>query len=355
MRLLASGESLSGDCLKESAWRAEDMAEVVGGTDADPWPRRLLLIGVVLMAIGLGAYASGWKEIEAAIDPSINNLAALEPGESSEVELIEAGSYTALRVLPADGEPVPALDMVRLTDGSTLPGEEPTWTSASRNDANGTMYSPVRIWMIQQAGPHMFRNDDEAAGTLYLVDESADDMAAMSSPTFLLGCMICLAGFGLLPIAAAVRWLNRRSEPVRVIIDSGGGFVVDGDAPGQPTIVPGVAQPLDDDSMFDEVADHADLTPYLTAGRIPTTEELWSAQRAWEADRSMGDIVEAVVAVDGDAIERFDSGVMAPFADRPDPPLQRPVGGRRQVSDSQAEASDPKSKDGRGWLDWDEG
>jgi hypothetical protein len=174
-----------------------------------------------------------------------------------------------------------------------------------------------------------------------------DDRAALSSPTFLLGCLTCLAGFGLLPLAALVRMLNRRSEPVKLRVDSKGGIIIDDES-----LSSAERESVEDD--LEEViglVEQADLTPYLTPGRIPTTAELWQAQKASMADAAAEDNYTSQSERDLAAIENFDSGIVAPFADRPDKPVAKGMK-KRLVSHSKSSDKEHASDD---WSSWDEG
>ena len=325
-----------------------------GGSGGDPWPRRLLLVGVVLMAVGLGAFASGSKAIEADLDPTRTNVARVEAGTSVEVDLTEGGMYAALRPDNASGSPPADLRLIRLSDGADILGFEPDWRTPSRTDANRTVYDPVRLWTITEAGPHLLENEAESS-PLHLVDESVDDRAMMASPPIILGCLLCLGGLGLLPLAALVQWLNRRAVPaVNVDFDRAGGVH------------------FEEDVTEEEVPD---LTPYLPPGRIPTTDEVHQAHLAWSEAQESGLLLDSIVVTsDREAIELFDSGIAAPFADRPDPPPSRPVTsrpatkvsgekgrdeGRSAIEPQQSESGggreDGEKGDSSDWKSWDEG
>jgi hypothetical protein len=297
------------------------------------------------MAAGLGAYASGWKDIEAASDPTITNLAVVG-SDSIEVELLAGRTYTALgeRVDGVEGKS--KVRLVQLSNGATSEGSEPDWKTPVRTDSNNTIYEPILSWEISESGPHLIEYESGPAPHIYLVDESMDDRAALSSPTFLLGCFTCLAGFGLLPLAALVRMLNRRSEPVKLRVDSKGGIIIDDE-----DLTSAEKVTLEDD--LEEViglVEEADLTPYLTPGRIPTTAELWQAQQASMADAATEENDTSQSEVDRAAIERFDSGIAAPFADRPDNSVVRGLKKRSVVHSKSSESETSDS-----WSSWDEG
>ncbi len=334
------------DYLKESIVAAKSVADGDNHSDGDPWPRRLLLVGVVLMAAGLGAYASGWKDIEAAADPTITNLAVVG-SDSIEVELMAGRTYTALGERIEGEEEKPKVRLVQLSNGATAEGSEPDWKTPVRSDSNKTIYEPILSWEISESGPHLIEYESGPAPHIYLVDESMDDRAALSSPIFLLGCLTCLAGFGLIPLAALVRMLNRRSEPVKLRVDRKGGIIIDDEVLNSAER--GAAEGELEEAIG--LVEEADLTPYLTPGRIPTTAELWQAQQAAMADAVVDENDNIQSEVDRAAIERFDSGIAAPFSDRPDKPVTRGVK-KRQAVDPKSSNSDQKSSD---WSSWDEG
>lgn len=335
-----------GDYLKEAVVSASGVADGSALPDVDPWPRRLLLVGVVLMAAGLGAYASGWKDIEAASDPTLTNLAVVS-SDSIEVELIEGRTYTALGERLDGVEEKSEVRLVQLSNGATNEGIEPDWKTPARSDSNNTIYDPILSWEISESGPHLIEYESGPAAHIYLVDESMDDRAALSSPTFLLGCLTCLAGFGLLPLAALVRMLNRRSEPVKLMVDNKGGIIIADEA------LSSEERGSIEDELEEAIGlvEQADLTPYLTPGRIPTTAELWQAQQASMADAAAGEIDTSQAEADREAIERFDSGIAAPFADRPDNPVVRGIK-KRSIVPSKSSDAEQTSGD---WSSWDEG
>ena len=65
---------------------------------ASKWPKRLALTGVVMLAISMAVVWSEYDDIVEIMDPTNENLLALEDGESGEVNISKSHSYLIFRL-----------------------------------------------------------------------------------------------------------------------------------------------------------------------------------------------------------------------------------------------------------------
>ena len=282
---------------------------------ASKWPKRLALTGVVMLAISMAVVWSEYDDIVEIMDPTNENLLALEDGESGEVNISKSHSYLIFRLKDT---PVNCT-ITEVATGAEVDIDNPSFIF-NREGTNGKIYHAVGSFVPEASGMHLIENTGENNGTsLWVVDEYELDGDSNSLYLFQAGCYGLLCGGCLLPISFLGWFVNRKK--------------------GQQ---PGLVMQTEDGRVVPIGPSDAPLQQ-----RIPTTDEVWRSVHGGEA-------IDLTVQ----QAPPSEPEVPAPFADRPDRvgELAKVVDEIETVDDSTPESSDEEAETTeRNWKTWDEG
>jgi len=181
------------------------------------------IAALVLLLVGVAAYASSYDELAGLMDPEENNLADLHSGESAQIEISGGSQIAALRLINESSTENPQVRLVGV-DGEEE-GREPNlldtkWIS----EDGGRIYEAVRIYEPGLTGTFTIHNDAEQR--LIVVDNAELQSKLLAEPLLLLMMISCCGGLSA-TLAAIILFflqLRNRGETEQKV----SGLVVDG-------------------------------------------------------------------------------------------------------------------------------
>ena len=181
------------------------------------------IAALVLLLVGVAAYASSYDELARLMDPEENNLADLHSGESAQIEISGGSQIAALRLINESSTENPQVRLVGV-DGEEE-GREPNlldtkWIS----EDGGRIYEAVRIYELGLTGTFTIHNDAEQR--LIVVDNAELQSKLLAEPFLLLMMISCCGGLSA-TLAAIILFflqLRNRGETEQKV----SGLVVDG-------------------------------------------------------------------------------------------------------------------------------
>ena len=182
------------------------------------------IAALVLLLVGVAAYASSYDELARLMDPEENNLADLDSGESTQIEISGGSQIAALRLINESSTEKPQVRLVGV-DGVVEEGREPNlldtkWIS----EDGGRIYEAVRIYEPGLSGTFTIHNDAEQR--LIVVDNAELQSKLLAEPFLLLMMISCCGGLSA-TLAAIILFflqLRNRGETEQKV----SGLVVDG-------------------------------------------------------------------------------------------------------------------------------
>ena len=181
------------------------------------------IAALVLLLVGVAAYASSYDELAKLMNPEENNLADLHSGESAQIEISGGSQIAALRLINESSTENPQVRLVGV-DGEEE-GREPNlldtkWIS----EDGGRIYEAVRIYEPGLTGTFTIHNDAEQR--LIVVDNAELQSKLLAEPLLLLMMIGCCGGLSA-TLAAIILFflqLRNRGETEQKV----SGLVVDG-------------------------------------------------------------------------------------------------------------------------------
>ena len=181
------------------------------------------IAALVLLLVGVAAYASSYEELGRLMDPEENNLADLYSGESAQIEISGGSQIAALRLINESSTENPQVRLIGV-DGKEE-GREPNlldtkWIS----EDGGRIYEAVRIYEPGLTGTFTIHNDAEQR--LIVVDNAELQSKLLAEPLLLLMMISCCGGVTA-TLAAIILFflqLRNRGETEQKV----SGLVVDG-------------------------------------------------------------------------------------------------------------------------------
>jgi hypothetical protein len=181
------------------------------------------IAALVLLLVGVAAYASSYEELARLMDPEENNLADLHSGESAQIEISGGSQIAALRLINESSTENPQVRLIGV-DGKEE-GREPNlldtkWIS----EDSGRIYEAVRIYEPGLTGTFTIHNDAEQR--LIVVDNAELQSKLLAEPLLLLMMISCCGGLTA-TLAAIILFflqLRNRGETEQKV----SGLVVDG-------------------------------------------------------------------------------------------------------------------------------
>ena len=148
----------------------------------------LAVISLVFLLIGTIAYFYAQDDMIEILDPKTTNLVELSPNSSQSVELERMGLYVALRI---EGEnTLPELKLIN-NSGKEIGGREAAWYDFDRTGLDGSIYQTVMVFENTKNEEYVLYNEGET--TLWLIDETSNQIEIMSDPGFIaITCGFCM-------------------------------------------------------------------------------------------------------------------------------------------------------------------
>jgi hypothetical protein len=174
------------------------------------WAKWLSGISLALIVLGVISFSNASDVMINEMDPSINHVLELEPGENAIVNFEGGGLYTALRITEKGAAMDADLRLVD-SDGELVDGRSPKTIEVARPGIDGkTTYIPVRLFEKEQGGEYRLYND--GSDTLWLVNDLQSQLNMMASPWVLLFMTGCCIGLPIGLVAVILLGINHRKK-----------------------------------------------------------------------------------------------------------------------------------------------
>ena len=203
---------------------------VVGGSllKIGKW---LTALSLVFLLMGTLSYFYAEDDMIEILDPEITNLAELAPNTSQSIELEKMGLYVALRI---EGDnTLPELKMIN-SSGKEIEGRDAVWYDWPRTGTDGIVYETVKVFQNTENEEYILYNEGNT--TLWLIDETSNQIDVMSDPGFIaISCGFCigipLAMLGFVSLIIGWRrksknqdisvhnelYINKKGEEIKIV------------------------------------------------------------------------------------------------------------------------------------------
>lgn len=188
----------------------------------------LAVISLVFLLMGTIAYFYAQDDMIEILDPKTTNLVELSPNTSQSVELERMGLYVALRI---DGEDtLPELKLIN-SSGKEFEGREAAWYDFNRAGVDGSIYQTVMVFENTKNEKYILYNEGET--TLWLIDETSNQIEIMSDPGFIaISCGFCMGiPLAILAVISLIIGWRKRTNNQKILtsnevyIDKEGGKI----------------------------------------------------------------------------------------------------------------------------------
>ncbi|GIR33896.1 MAG: hypothetical protein CM15mP47_1220 [Methanobacteriota archaeon] len=271
-------------------------------TNANPWPMRVAILGIVCLLVGAVAIFSNMDQIDEASSPKKINEAAITGGGIETIEFKQS-CYSAV-VISDDISNVSLLKM----SGSDIAGDaidsgscKTDWTPM---DSDGSKFTIIKEWDVPVKGEYVLEVECESNcdnSTLWLVDATSAQWRMLEQPALVFGGAACCIGLVILPLAFILYLTNKNSGGPKVMMVGANGQVMpitdltpENIAKLQSQQAEKVDNPFADTGITDS-AEFVDGREDVQKGTLLTTEQVFALMK--------GDVDEA------------QSRVADPFAD----------------------------------------
>ena len=179
-----------------------------GDSTPSRWPRRLLIVGIVSLIVGMIGLATTLPKINDELRPDHLNKAVIGPGESIEVNVTGLRVYSFFQnVTDSDG-----IDgtITVISNGKEIELREPSIMSGVgvMEFDNDIVFKPMG-W-IQPSENSRMELTSESNLTIYLVDQNEVSEVAFTQPAILTSCLSLLLGGCLLPVSLILFLIRKK-------------------------------------------------------------------------------------------------------------------------------------------------
>ena len=303
-----------------------------------PWPKRLLIGGVITLLLGAAGLWSTFPSINDGLVPDNFNDAVIEPGETVEVNLSGLRVYSLFQNTTESSKIDGSVTI--LEDGEEIELREPSLFSGvgeMEYDEGKIIYLPMGYVQPSEATTLEFISHSNQ--TIYLVDQNKVSEEAFTQPTILFSCFSLVISVCLLPLSLILFLMRKKN----------------GTNSSNVTLQTSDGRKL-----------NLQMEGLTNSGAVLTTEQIYALARLQEKAGPDGKITVDIQMPSGLASE----SVPPPFSDRPDTTstngektLKKSVE-ESQLSNQPISEVDTKSTDNSSgddqkkspnWKDWDEG
>ena len=310
------------------------MSEDIGQKNS-PWPKRLLIAGIITLILGVVGLWNTLPSINDDLVPDNFNDAVIEPGETVEVNLTGLRIYSLFQNTTESNEIDGSVTV--LQDGEEIELRPPSMFSGigeMEYDGGKITYSPMG-W-VQPSEATTMEFISQSNQTIYLVDQNKVSEEAFTHPVILSSCFSLVISVCLLPLSLILFIMRKK--------DSGNSSNV--------TLKTSDGRQL-----------NLQMEGLTNSGAVLTTEQIYALARLQEKAGPDGKITVDIQMPDG----LSSKSVPPPFSDRPDYNSTDAVKSFKQsVKESQQSkqpisevatesSSEDNQKKSPNWKDWDEG
>jgi hypothetical protein len=332
---------------------------------SSPWPRRLVLGGIIFAVLGFFLLVGQGSSIDSIFNPQTSNVVEFS-GEDSETLDLERGCYRLVQITGSSTLNV----TLTAVDGSNLTGEAITEKSCKLDwqpQSPSATYSTTASWDLQEGSYFLEVTcpDDCTSTSSWLI--SIDDMQKgfFSNNLLVIGLSMCCLSILVLPMGLVLSYSNSKNKNPNVVLMNQHGHPVHLEnlpphiaqqiqeeltnfPPQQQQIAPPFAnQP----QTPQQQSDVRDGSLEVQQGKLMTTEQVYALMRGdiesaqnfnpggqIDNEKVMDDAANAV------AIASWDEGAPTQPVDTKSPTPQQP----------KLRKTPEKSESSSSWKDWDE-
>ena len=271
-------------------------------TDANPWPMRVAILGLVCLMVGAVAIFSNMDQIDEASSPKKINETSITGGGAETIELRQS-CYSAVVV----SDDITNVSLLKMS-GSDIAGDAIESSSCKTDwtpmDSDGSKFTIIKEWDVTEKGEYVLEVVCESScdnSTLWLVDATGAQWKMLEQPALVFGGAACCIGLVILPLAFILYLTNKNSGGPKVMMVGANGQVMpitdltpENIAKLQDQQIEKVGNPFADTGITDS-EEFVDGREDVQNGRLLTTDQVFALMK--------GDVDEA------------QSRVADPFAD----------------------------------------
>ncbi|MCS5527435.1 MAG: hypothetical protein NZ774_06190 [Candidatus Poseidoniales archaeon] len=312
------------------------MSEDLGQTHS-PWPKRLLIAGIIAFILGAVGLGYTLPSISDGLIPDNFNDAVIEPGATVEVNLTGLRVYSLFQNTTESNEIDGSITI--LQDGEEVELREPSiFSGVGEMEYEGDITFSAMGW-VQSSEATTMEFISQSNQTIYLVDQNKVSEEAFTQPAVLSSCFSLVVSACLLPVSIVLFLLRKKGT-------------------------------VNSSNVTLKTSDGRQLNLQMegltNSGAVLTTEQIYALARLQERAGPDGQITVDIQMPSGLASK----SVPPPFSDRPDDNSTDAVKSfKESVKESQSSeipiseidtesSSTPTEGDQEkapNWKDWDEG
>lgn len=312
------------------------MGEDLGQTHS-PWPKRLLIAGIIAFILGAVGLGYTLPSISEGLIPEDFHDAVIEPGATVEVNLTGLRIYSLFQNTTESNEIDGSIKI--LQDGEEVELREPSiFSGVGEMEGEGDITFSAMGW-VQPSEATTMKFISQSNQTIYLVDQQKVSEEAFTQPVVLSSCFSLVVSACLLPVSI-VLFLLRKKHPVNS---------------SNVTLKTSDGRQL-----------NLQMEGLTNSGAVLSTEQIYALARLQERAGPDGKITVDIQMPSGLASK----SVPPPFSDRPDDNSTDAVESFKESvkeyksskipinktdTESSITASEDDQKKPPNWKDWDEG
>jgi hypothetical protein len=312
------------------------MSEDIGQKNS-PWPKRLLIAGIITFILGVTGLVSTLPSITDGLIPDNFNDAVIEPGATVEVNLTGLRIYSLFQNTTESNGIDGSITIYQ--DEEEVELREPSFFSGvGEMEYEGGITFSAMGW-VQPSKPTTMEFISQSNQTIYLVDQNKVSEEAFTQPAVLSSCFSLLISVCLLPLSIILFLLRKKNA-------------------GQSS---NVTLKTSDGRQL-----NLQMEGLTNSGAILTTEQIYALAKLQERAGPDGKITLDIQMPSGLASK----SVPPPFSDRPDSTstdavksfkesVKKSISSKQSISEVGTESSIIPPEDDQekapNWKDWDEG
>jgi|LWDU01.1.fsa_nt_gi hypothetical protein len=170
-----------------------------------PWPKRILIVGVILSIIGFGIYASQSEEILSFYDPSESAQFHVQNGGD---QIVDLGAGCWIASVEGDGSEIDL--KLNPSDGNSVNTTSESLSTCKHNYESNNDFSKITSFEIKESGTYYLSIEcDECDDVvIHLNHDDESVMALLSNVWFLVSITLCCLGFLLIPFGWILMMIN---------------------------------------------------------------------------------------------------------------------------------------------------
>ena len=179
-----------------------------GDSTPSRWPRRLLIVGIVSLIVGMVGLATTFPKIADELRPDRHPNTVIEPGESIEVNLTGLSVYLFFQNITDSDEIDGTITII--SNGKEIELREPSIMSGGEEIEFDNNIVFKQMGWIQPSENSRTQLTSESNLTIYLVDQNEVSEATFTQPAILTSCLSLLLGGCLLPVSLILFLIRKK-------------------------------------------------------------------------------------------------------------------------------------------------